>query len=347
LQKIISKSEKGDDLIKLFWVFAMLLFVAVGLAAHTALGAPMKVEPILLSAPNLYGQNFFTILINSPDPKQAPKNLRVFSKETFKDATAEIIASQPEKLRTSASGEFSKGQLEYIISKLSTEWAPDSTARNIHVVDLSSRAHGFVNNMQVVWLDKNLSSGTDAHAFIDEEKNLLEGLKKSKKLSLYTLPETVPYTDLSTAEMAKLGAKHVDVQVDAVETEAHYLKEKRIAYSRIVVTANDLAQLEDHQVDLFAHLVKKMKKDEWLHFHSEDGAQKLSMALTLTDVLKNAPSLSLSEILDRQNFISRQAKMDLFTTGAKLENIYDYAKEQSPEFKVSWVNWQKTHLIGK
>lgn len=343
MQKAVNKSEKSDDLIKLFWVFAMLFFVAIGFAAHTAIGAPMKVEPILLSAPNLYGQNFFTILINSPDPKQAPKNLRVFAKDSFKDASAEMLASQPEKLRMSASGEFSKGQLEYIISKMSTDWAPDSSAKNIHVVDLTSRAHGFVNNMQVVWLDKNISSGTEAHSFIDEEKNLLDALKKSKKLAFYILPDSAPTSELSTTEILKLGAKHIDVQPDSVETEAHYLKEKKIAYSRIPLSIHEMAQLDDKQVEVLTGLVKKMKKDEWLHFHSEDGAQKLSLVLTLTDVLKNAPSLSLNEILARQNYVTQQAKMELLTSGPKLENIYEYAKEQSPEFKISWSNWQKAH----
>lgn len=343
MQNSINKNEKSNDLVKLFWVFAMLFFVAIGFAAHTALGATPKIEPILLSAPNLYGKNFFSVLINSPDPKEAPKNLRAFTKESFKDAGADILASQPEKMRISASGEFSKGQLDYILSKINSEWSPDLNAKNIHVVDLSSRAHGFVNNMQVVWLDKNVSHGSEAHALYDEEKALLEGLKKNKKLAVYTLPENTAETELNSADMLKLGAKRIEVQADAVETEAQYLKEKKISYTRLPVTGNGFAQIEDKQIDLLANLIKKVKTDEWLHFHSEDGAQKLNVVLTLTDILKNAPSLSLADILTRQNFVIREAKLELVTTGPKLEKIYAYAKEQSPEFKVSWTNWQKAH----
>lgn len=349
MQKSINEKERQEDLFKLFWIFVMLLFVAIGFAAHTALGETLKAESvkpdaILLSAPNLYGKNFFSVLINSPDPKEAPKNLRTYSKEAFKEASLEISASEPEKLRISGSGEFSKGQLEFIISKINSDWEPSlELTKKIRIVDISPRAHGFVNNMQVEWLDKNVSVGSDEQSFYDQEKALLAGLRKTKKISIYTLPENKEAQNLSLEDILKLGAKRIQIQADAVETEAQYLKEKNISYTRMPIKKSDDGQIEDKRIEQLVILIKKIKKDEWLHFHSEDGTNKLSLILILADIFKSAQSLSLPEILNRQNFISRQAKLEPISTQSNLEKIYEYAKDQAPEYKISWSSWQKTH----
>ncbi len=331
MHRALGKSEKQNDLIKLFWVFGLLFFLAIGFAAHAA--TPKKSDSILLSAPNLYGKNFFTVLINSPDPKEAPKNFRL------------LTTQGADSLRASSSAVLSKGQLEYVVAKLNSDAVPGTLgeAKLIHVVDTSFHAHGFVNNMQVVWLDQNIQFGTDENAFYDQEKGLLQGLKKTKKLTLYRLPESVEDINFNLTEALKLGAQKIQVQADAVETEQEYLKAKKIAYTRIPIATNDLMKLEDNQIAQFVSLVRKMKKDEWLHFHNEEGATNLGLALLVTDILKNAPTSKLEDILSRQNGMSAQAKLVTRTTSTKLEQLYAYAKNQSPGFEKSFAAWNKLH----
>ncbi len=326
MQKTWSIKEKRYDLIKLFWVFGLLFFLAIGFTAHAAAQKPAS---ILLTAPNLYGKNFFTILINSPDPKEAPKNFRMMS------------AGTAEGLHASASAVLSKGQFEFLVSKLNSDSAPGTLgeAKQIHIIDTSSHAHGFVNNMQVVWLDQNIQFGSDEPVFLDQEKNLLAGLKKEKKVTLYTLPDGVEDFNLNLSEVLKKGGQKIQVQADGVETEQQYLKEKKMSYTRIPIAAKDISNLENKQIEQLVRVMKKMKKGEWLHFHNEEGAGNLSQTLVVADVLKNAPSTSLEEILNRQNVLGSQAKLAAVLTNAKLEKIYAYAKEQAPEYKLAYSDW--------
>ena len=332
MQKALNKSEKQNDLIKLFWVFGLLFFLAVGFASHAA---TPQTQSILLSAPNLYGKSFFTVLINSPDPKEAPKNFRI------------LVTQGTDSLHASSSAVLSKGQLEYVISKLNSDAVPGTLgeAKQIYIVDTSSHAHGFVNNMQVVWLDQSVQFGSDDHAFFDQEQGLLNGLKKAKKLTLYRLPESVDDINLNLAEVVKLGAQKIQVQADVVQTEQQYLNSKKILYTRIPLATSDISKLEDKQIEQFISLVKRIKKEVWLHFHNEEGATNLGLALLVTDILKNAPTSNLEDILSRQNGLSAQAKQLIRTTSPKLEQLYAYSKDQSPEFKKSFASWNKLHKI--
>ena len=326
MQRTLNRSEKQNDILKLFWVFGLLLFLAFGLVAHAS--APTA-DSILLSAPNLYGKNFFTILINSPDPKEAPKNFRVLS------------SSDGTSLHASASAVLSKGQLEFLISKLNSDSVPGALGetKDIHIIDTSVHAHGFVNNMQVIWLDQNIKFGTEDMTFLDEEKSLLSALKKTKKLTLYTLPESPEETDFNLIDVLKRGGQKIQVQADDVSTEQQFLKSKKIKYSRIPVSAKDIPNLENKQIDQLARIIKKMKKNEWLHFHNEEGAGNLSQLILLADVLKNASNTKIEEILARQTGPNSQSKGAAITVTPKLEQIYAYAKEQSPEFKTSFAVW--------
>lgn len=337
MQKVLAKSEKQNDLLKLFWVFALLFFLAIGFASHAAAPAGAdaatapKPESILLSAPNLHGKHFFTILINSPDPKQAPKNFRIFSStglETFPASVSAVL---------------SKGQIEFLAAKLNSDSVAGTPgqAKQIHIVDTSSHAHGFVNNMQVVWLDQNVKFGTDDHAFVDSEKGLLAGLKKEKKVTLFTLPESVDDINISGEDVIKMGGEKIRVQADAVETEQQYLKTKKIAYTRIPIAVDDISKIEDKQIDQLSNLVKRAKKDEWLHFHNEGGDRSASLAVLLADILKNATNMSLNDILARENDMSAQVKLSPVGSSPQLEKIYAYAKEQGPDFKKSFSSWNK------
>ncbi len=331
MQKILTKSEKQNDLLKLFWVFALLFFLAIGFASHAAPVAAAQPEAILLSAPNLHGQHFFTILINSPDPKQAPKNFRIFSTTGL------------ETFPASASAILSKGQIEFLISKLNSDSVAGTPgqAKQIHIVDTSSHAHGFVNNMQVIWLDQNVQFGSDDHAFVDPEKGLLAGLKKEKKVTLFTLPDSVDDINISPDDVVKMGGEKIRVQADAVETEQQYLKTKKITYTRIPMASDDIAKIEDKQIDQLSNLVKRAKKDEWLHFHNEDGGRSTSLAVLLADILKNATNMTLNDILARENDMSAQVKLSPVGSSPQLEKIYAYAKEQGPNFKKSFSAWNK------
>lgn len=328
MQRTLQKSEKQNDLLKLFWVFALLFFLAIGFASHAA--AP-KLESILLSAPNLHGQHFFTILINSPDPKEAPKYFRVFHTNGL------------EALPASASAILSKGQIEFLIAKLNSDsvaGTPGET-KQIHIIDTSSHAHGFVNNMQVIWLDQMIRFGTDDHAFQDPEKGLLAGLKKEKKVTLYTLPSSVDDIDITSDQVVKMGGEKIQVQADATETEQQYLKTKRILYTRIPIASADITKIEDKQIDQLSNLVKRAKKDEWFHFHNEVGTNSVSVAVLLTDILKNATNMTLNDILARENDMSAQVKLTPEGRSPRLEKIYTYAKEQGPDFKISFTTWNK------
>ncbi len=328
MRKYLSGEEKQSDLVKLLWVIGLLFFLTIGLVAHAAMP---KAESILLSAPNLHGKNFFTILINSPDPKEAPKNFRILS------------SAGDESLRASASGVLSKGQFEYLIAKLNSDAVPGTLGetKKIHVVDTSSHAHGFVNNMQVIWLDQAVLSELDDRASEDLESDLLAGLKRAKKLTLYTVPASSQEVDLNLSDVLKLGGQKIQVQADAAETEQQYLKTKRILYTRIPITGKDLAKIENKQIEQFTKLVRKIKKEEWLHFHNEEGASNLSQALLIVDVLRNASRTSLEDILSRQNALNTEVKLENISITPRLEQIYSYAKEQAPDFKKPFTNWHK------
>ena len=76
----------------------------------------------------------------------------------------------------------------------------------------------------------------------------------------------------------------------------------------------------DESIDEFITFIDNLPEEAWLHFHCHNGRSRTSMMLVMFDVMKNAPKVSLNDIVKRQAFLGSE---NLFDTDAWQHSTYD------------------------
>lgn len=67
----------------------------------------------------------------------------------------------------------------------------------------------------------------------------------------------------------------------------------------------------DETVDKFVDFIDQLPQETWAFFHCNQGQGRTTMMLVMSDILKNAPQVSLKDIVKRQHLLGSE---DLFNT---------------------------------
>lgn len=67
----------------------------------------------------------------------------------------------------------------------------------------------------------------------------------------------------------------------------------------------------DEDVDHFVAFIESIAEDTWIHFHCDKGKGRTSMSLVMYDIMKNAPGVSLKDIVKRQHLLGSEDLGDL------------------------------------
>ena len=214
-----------------------------------------------------------------------PRSLR-FMTDTFTKSLQPVPSRQGlDKLRCSASAEFSGSGLSLIRDKIRTAAGSDAV---IYVVDLRKESHGFVNGDIPVsqYMKKNRGNANlKAAAVKQAEGKWLQSLV-GKEMTFVPMGKTD--TKLFPA---------CSVKVEKVETEEALASRLGMRYKRIPIT--DQMAPTDEEVDAFIAFYKSLPKNAWLHFHCHAGHGRTTTFAVFYDILSN-PNVALDDIVARQ-----------------------------------------------
>ncbi|SDO90745.1 phosphatase domain-containing putative toxin [Selenomonas ruminantium] len=214
-----------------------------------------------------------------------PRSLRFMSDDFAQSVNPAPSRQGLDRLRCSASAEFSASGLSLIGEKIRKHAGKNA---DIYVVDLRKESHGFVNGEIPVSLymkgnhgNRNLSSA----AVSQVEKELLQSIV-GKEITFVPLGKTD--TKLFPASTVK---------VESVETEEAVAARFGMHYKRIPVV--DQAAPTDDNIDAFMDFYKKLPKNAWLHFHCHAGHGRTTTFAIFYDILRN-PDVALDDVAARQ-----------------------------------------------
>ena len=247
-------------------------------------------------------------------------------------------------LDISGSAQFGRQSLESMKEELK--------GRNMIVVDLRQESHGFVNGLPVSWYQgrDQMNWGRSIEEIEAGEKGRLAALFKARTIKVYTL------TQPKDPPALKKGTDPMTVKVHTVSTERELCEELGIFYMRMPVP--DYMRPSGRQVDRFIKLARASGKNTWIHVHCEAGDGRTTAFLTMYDMMHNAKSLSLEDIVNRQRLLGG---IDLLAVNSKvpwkreytgkradfIRKFYRYCKENKDNFKTTWTAWLEENVSGQ
>lgn len=104
---------------------------------------------------------------------------------------------------------------------------------------------------------------------------------------------------------------------DLVTPEEVEAKKYGFEYKNIDIGSKFLTSPE--QIDKLIAFLDSLPRDKWLHIHCSHGSGRTSMALAMLDTLRNAPQVSLKDIVRRQRLLG---SVDLFDTSVWPNGTY-------------------------
>src|SRR5262249_7367517 len=112
----------------------------------------------------------------------------------------------------------------------------------------------------------------------------------------------------------------------------------------------------DEEVDRFVGAVRGLSADAWAHFHCRAGKGRTTTFMALYDMLRDAKTVSLQAIVDRQSLLvgdynllqpapdETGAKVAVFQDRAAfVRAFYDYARDNPGGRPMLWSEWLKAH----
>lgn len=221
----------------------------------------------------------------------------------FRTSTTPFIASQKalptrlglDALNISGSGQFTGENLKNII--------PLFKFKKVYVIDLRQESHGFLDNTPISWYgyrDAENKNRTTKEINL-REKELLSNLALIKKTLVYT----------RIKQGGDVTFKPSSFTFERAYTEEALVKNNHLKYKRF--TVQDYHAPTVVEVDKFLDFVKHLPPKTWLHFHCHAGRGRTTTFMVLYDILKNAPKVSLQDILQRQALIGGKDLQDTNT----------------------------------
>ena len=249
-------------------------------------------------------------------------------------------------LNASGSAQYSKGQLQAMLSKKSVRLP-------MTMVDLRQESHGFFQIAQPVQGESTIAVGWFAERdWMNIGKSLVSvQVDENSRLAAARQSRSVTVNEIKSVnkEDGICTMKPYPVEVVGCATEGQMVKTAGIDYRRFPTT--DHVRPRDEEVDRFVDFELTLKPGVWLHFHCRGGDGRTTTFLAMHDIIHNAPKVSVDDILMRQYLLggvpltqpgdSTSFKYPFAVERAEfLRNFYLYVRAAKPvRFKLSWSAW--------
>lgn len=141
-----------------------------------------------------------------------------------------------------------------------------------------------------------------------------------------------------------------DVRPDLVISEAEEAQKNGFAYVNIKVGSKFITAPET--IDELVRVFDGLPKNAWVHFHCHYGKGRTSMMLVMYDIMKNAPQVSLAEIVKRQHLLGSEdllntivwkkgsyTKEQLNQRATFITNFYNFICQRKTGGIQQWSEW--------
>jgi hypothetical protein len=238
-------------------------------------------------------------------------------------------------LHASGSAEFTAASFQRMLSKFQGP---------VTVFDLRQEDHIFVNGEPVSWYATNnwANVGKTHAVIVAEESARAAALVAGTKLALND----------DKAKKDEAGATPPELlTVGACTTEDDLMASAGVSYVRL--TVSDHSRPSDGEVDRFVAAVRQMPANGWAHFHCRAGKGRTTTFLVLYDMLRNARTVSLDDIVNRQSQLAGDYdlmkpegeagwKAAVFADRAAfVRAFYDYSRANPDGRPRLWSDWLK------
>lgn len=266
-----------------------------------------------------------------------PRNFRTTQDAYREDPEDTSIPTRKglSELHAATSAQFSEKSLKEALKKIE---AP------IWVIDLRRESHGFVNGIPISWykFHNKSNQNMDTQSLMLREQAMVSELKEYDPLTIQRITS-------KTAGVIN-ESEPFEVSIERLETEQQLSKRLGLEYRRLQV--QDRGRPDDAVVDEFIQIVKSLPPNATLYFHCRGGKGRSTTFMVLYDMLKNGKTVSLEDIVLRQQ---RLGGVNVLKTTTKpggewmtqmridrkafVEQFYRYATDPAGYPAKGWQEW--------
>ncbi len=216
-------------------------------------------------------------------------------------------------------------------------------------LDLRQESHGYVNgDALTLAVDEDwVNVGKTHREVLSAETGWLASLRNQA-----VIPDVLTHEQFKE----KLYQDGAPLSVNQVDSENDVVSKLGFHYVRL--TVSDHRAPEPAEVDRFLKLMSTWPKNTWIHVHCRGGDGRTTTFMTMLDILRNAKSVSLDDILTREASVSpyydlRDIKTDdpilipyYQARLAFIQQFYQYVSSQQNGHAETWSAWLKHQTVS-
>lgn len=266
---------------------------------------------------------------------QLPKNFRTTVDDLMVPAGTFLSLEGLKNLQVSGSGQFALKSLKVALTQMNPP---------IWIVDLRQESHGFIDGRPFTWYayENRGNEGKTGEIIEAEQAFALKQLKSGRTLKIHTI------TNKDAGRV--YGATKETIEPQNVESEKELVESLGLHYIRFYV--QDRHAPDDGEIDRFVAWAQNLAPDAWVHFHCRAGSGRTTTFMVMYDILKNAKTVPLQDIIQRQALIGPKDLSKMPKSGpdwrrvaaenrmAFIEQFYEYAKSAKGYPQESWHAWK-------
>ncbi len=144
-----------------------------------------------------------------------------------------------------------------------------------------------------------------------------------------------------------------DVHPELVISEEEEAKKYDLGYRKVSISSTFISSDED--IDNIIAFYDSIPENTWLHFHCSHGKGRTSLMLVMLDTMKNAPQVSLEDIVKRQHLLGSEnlfntevwengtyTKEQLENRKKFIEDFYAFICQRKAGGLQKWSDWHQT-----
>jgi hypothetical protein len=211
-------------------------------------------------------------------------------------------------LHLSASGQYTIYELEFALKSILNN-PLNVGIKTIYIIDLRQEYHGFINGLPFSYFAPHnaINASENKNLILAKEKQLIYDLNNSDiPVELLEVQKKTKEGEIDIANSISLMPRNLQTEEEIVkELNDSFIKQYgvNILYQRFYVL--DHHKPDDEEVDSFLKFAKKINPSYiWLHFHCKGGIGRTTIFSIMYDILHNANTLSVDEIIFRHYLLS-------------------------------------------